>query len=142
MEQQLNHLLADLVVEYHKLQSFHWYVEGSDFFQVHAKLEEEYDIVREAVDQVAEVVLQLGGKPVAGLPEILAEASIEGRKSEFVSSEKVFSVVRADYQVLLDEVLSIRKSADEKGQALVSATMDGYVAWLSKDLWMFAQQSR
>ena len=28
MEKKLNHLLADLVVEYHKLQSFHWYLKG------------------------------------------------------------------------------------------------------------------
>ena len=28
MEKELNKLLADLVVEYHKLQSFHWYLKG------------------------------------------------------------------------------------------------------------------
>ena len=33
MEKLLNKLLADLVTEYHKLQHFHWYVKGGDFFQ-------------------------------------------------------------------------------------------------------------
>lgn len=47
METKLNQLLADFVVEYHKLQTFHWYVKGKDFFTVHAKLEEYYDHVRE-----------------------------------------------------------------------------------------------
>lgn len=28
MEKLLNKLLADLVVEYHKLQSYHWYLKG------------------------------------------------------------------------------------------------------------------
>ena len=32
MEKELNKLLADLVVEYHKLQSFHWYLKGYHFF--------------------------------------------------------------------------------------------------------------
>ena len=51
---KLNHLLANLVVEYHKLQNFHWYIKGSDFFTVHAKLEEYYNDINKAVDEVAE----------------------------------------------------------------------------------------
>ena len=43
MESKLNALLANLTVEYHKLQNQHWYVAGSDFFQAHAQLEELYD---------------------------------------------------------------------------------------------------
>ena len=38
MEKELNKLLADLVVEYHKLQSFHWYLKGYHFFDDHKKL--------------------------------------------------------------------------------------------------------
>lgn len=63
MEKELNKLLADLVVEYHKLQSFHWYLKGYHFFDDHAKLEEYYDSVAEAVDGVAENMLKLELKP-------------------------------------------------------------------------------
>jgi len=59
MEKELNKLLADLVVEYHKLQSFHWYLKGYHFFDDHAKLEEYYDEVAEIVDGVAENMLKL-----------------------------------------------------------------------------------
>ena len=52
MDKQLNKLLADLVVEYHKLQSYHWYIKGKDFFTVHAKLEELYNGVNKAIDEV------------------------------------------------------------------------------------------
>ena len=44
----LNQLLADLTVDYHKLQNAHWYITGKDFFQVHATLEELYDQKRGA----------------------------------------------------------------------------------------------
>ena len=77
MEKQLNQLLSNLVVEYHKLQNFHWYVKGKDFFPVHAKLEELYDYVNEAVDEVAEHLLMIGGKPKASLKEFLEAASIK-----------------------------------------------------------------
>ncbi len=33
---------------------FHWYVKGSQFFTIHAKLEEYYDEIRGAVDEIAE----------------------------------------------------------------------------------------
>ncbi len=69
METKLNQLLADFVVEYHKLQTFHWYVKGKDFFTVHAKLEEYYDHVNENIDEVAEHILMLNMKPLASLQE-------------------------------------------------------------------------
>ena len=56
MNNKLNKLLANLVVEYHKLQNYHWYVKGKDFFQAHAKLEELYNHINGAVDEVADVV--------------------------------------------------------------------------------------
>lgn len=71
MEKQLNQLLANLVVEYHKLQNFHWYIKGKDFFTVHAKLEELYDNINGAVDEVAEYILMIDGSPVASLKDFL-----------------------------------------------------------------------
>lgn len=67
MEKELNALLSDLVVEYHKLQSFHWYLKGSHFFDDHAKLESFYDEIAEAVDAVAEAMLQQKLRPESTL---------------------------------------------------------------------------
>lgn len=142
MEGKLNHLLANLVVEYHKLQNLHWYVEGPDFFQAHAKLEEYYGGINGAIDEVAEAILQLGGKPVASLREVLDLASIEERPDAHVRSAEALEIVRADYQALLDEVVSIKRDADERGAYLVSALMDGYVAEFSKAVWMISQSQR
>ena len=50
MEKKLNLLLADLVVEYHKLQNFHWYVKGKSLFTLHGKLEELYNSVNKSID--------------------------------------------------------------------------------------------
>ena len=83
METKLNQLLADFVVEYHKLQTFHWYVKGKDFFTVHAKLEEYYDHVNENIDEVAEHILMLNMKPLASLQEFLKVSSITEAHGEF-----------------------------------------------------------
>lgn len=140
MESKLNHLLANVTVEYHKLQNLHWYISGSDFFQVHAKLEELYDGLLPIIDDVAETILQLGGKPIASLSEVLSTASIKEREDAPVRSTQVFEIVLADFSALLDEVTAIKISADAENNHLASALMDDYIASLSKTIWMIRQQ--
>ncbi|WP_130812525.1 DNA starvation/stationary phase protection protein [Olsenella sp. Marseille-P4559] len=139
METKLNHLLANITVEYHKLQNLHWYIAGSDFFQVHAKLEELYDSLLPIIDDVAETILQLGGKPIASMSEVLSMASIKERNDAPVRSTEVFQIVLADFSALLDEVTTIKVAADNESNHLVSALMDDYIASLSKAIWMIRQ---
>lgn len=139
MEKQLNHLLANLVVEYHKLQNFHWYVKGKDFFNAHAKLEEYYDYINEAIDEVAENLLMMGGKPLASLKDFLANASIEEAEMKEIKSKEIYKVVLADFRILLEEVKEIKVSADEENNYLISALMDEYIKQFSKSIWMIGQ---
>lgn len=142
MEKKLNHLLANFVVEYHKLQNFHWYVKGKEFFPVHAKLEEYYDGVKEGIDEIAEHILMLGGKPLGSLQSFLAVASIAEGKEEFRSAEDIFRTVEEDFSSLLEEVKAIKKEADEQEEYLISALMDGYIANFTKSLWMIRQMNK
>lgn len=141
MESKLNALLANLTVEYHKLQNQHWFVSGSDFFQAHAQLEELYDGLLPAIDDVAELLLQLGGKPIASLAEVLSAADISERADEPLASADAFASVREDFSRLLEQVSAIKDEADAESNHLVSAKMDEYIASLSKTLWMLRQQA-
>ncbi len=140
MEAKLNHLLANAIVEYHKLQGMHWFVSGQDFFQAHAKLEELYDSILPMVDEVAETILQRSGTPVSTLAEVSALASIQERPSVPLTSAEAFATVSQDFASLLEEVTSVKAAADSESDYLVSAQMDGYIAQLSKTLWMLRQQ--
>ncbi len=124
MEKKLNALLSDLVVEYHKLQSFHWYLKGSHFFDDHAKLESFYDEIAEAVDAVAEAMLQ----------QKLHEA-----ENEEVTSEEAYTQVLADFEYLLKEVIVVKEAAEEEKNYFISALMDDYIASFSKNRWMLRQ---
>lgn len=137
--EKLNVLLADLVVEYHKLQNFHWYVKGPDFFTVHAKLEEFYDEINEAIDEVAEKMLMIGLKPVATLKDFLAITKIEEPKTKYLSSKEVFESVLADFEYLLKNVKDIKVEADEANEYLVSAYADELIENFSKSIWMIKQ---
>lgn len=139
MEKQLNNLLADLVVEYHKLQNFHWYVKGKDFFTVHAKLEELYDGINGAIDEVAENILMIEGSPLASLNEFMQNASIKEAKMEHIKSKDVFKEVLADFSYLLNSVKAIKKQADENEVYIISALMDDYIKEFTKSIWMINQ---
>ena len=139
MENSLNKLLADLVVEYHKLQHFHWYVKGSDFFTAHAKLEEYYDEINEAVDEVAEAMLMSGFKPVSTMKEFLSLTGIQEPSAGYVKSGDVYNAVLADFKYLLDSVKAVKTEAEKAGNDLVANKMDGYIDGFSKSIWMISQ---
>ncbi len=139
MNNLLNNYLADLVVEYHKLQNFHWYVKGKDFFTVHAKLEDLYNAINSAIDEVAENILMIGGEPLASLKDFLANAKIEEAKAEHLKSKDIFKEVQADFEYLLNSSLVIKKAADESNNYIISALMDNYIQNFSKNIWMISQ---
>lgn len=136
---KLNHLLANLVVEYHKLQNFHWYIKGNDFFTVHAKLEDYYNDINKAVDEVAESILMLEGKPLASLKDFAANASIKEAEAQFIKSDIVLAEVEKDYSLLLAEVIEIKKAADAEENFIISAMMDDYIKNFTKAVWMLKQ---
>ena len=139
MEKLLNKLLADFVVEYHKLQHFHWYVKGGDFFTAHAKLEELYDEINEGVDEIAEVMLMNKMKPASTMKEFLKLSSITEPKGGFASSSTVYKAVLADFKHLLDSFKAVNVAADKAGNYLVSTKMDNYIEHFSKAIWMISQ---
>lgn len=136
---KLNHLLANLVVEYHKLQNFHWYIKGSDFFTVHAKLEEYYNDINKVVDEVAESILMLEGKPLASLKDFAANASIKEAEAQFIKSDIILAEVEKDYSLLLAEVIEIKKAADAEENFIISAMMDDHIKNFTKAVWMLKQ---
>ena len=139
MEKLLNKLLADLVVEYHKLQSHHWYLRGYHFYDDHPLLNKFYDQVAEMVDGTAEDMLKLELKPESTMAGFLKISSIKESTNEELDSDAAFRSAYEDYQVLRDDVVAVKKAADEQGDYLTSALMDDYIEAVYKQLWMLRQ---
>ena len=135
----MNNYLADLVVEYHKLQNFHWYVKGKNFFTIHAKLEELYDGINSAIDEVAENILINDGKPLASIQEFLAHAKIKEANTEYIGYRAIFEAVLADFEYLLVSAKTIKKQADAEENYGISSLMDDYVQQFGKNIWMIKQ---
>jgi len=142
MENLLNNLntfLSNLNVFYRKLQNYHWNVRGSDFFTVHAKLEEYYNGINAEIDEVAEHILSLEGEPLGTLRDYLDTAKIAEAKNEKIDSRTIINNLIKDFSMLLQDVKIIKNIADETGEFKTSALMDGFIEDYTKKLWMLKQ---
>lgn len=139
MEKQLNYLLADFAVEYHKLQNYHWYVKGKDFFNVHAKLEEYYNHINDGIDDIAEIILMIGGSPLASMKEFLDNSHIQEAQRQPVESNDIYKEVIVDFEYLFKSVKSIKEDADLHNEYFISSAMDNYIEEFSKAIWMLKQ---
>ena len=135
----MNELLSSLEVFYHKLQSYHWYVKGHAFFTVHAQLESYYDEVSEEIDEVAETLLMIGGAPVSTLKEFLELSKVSDAEGVYIKADDLLPKVRDDYALLEKLAEGVKSTAEEEGNALVSAKMDDLIESFSKAIWMISQ---
>ena len=135
----LNVFLSDLNVFFRKLQNYHWYVEGKNFFLIHEKLEEYYDDVFKQIDEVAEHILMLNYEPLATMKDYLQNATLVEAQNKKVKEEEIFSVIMNDYIQLMKEAKDIKTQADEKQVVETSAFIDNYIADFNKRIWMIRQ---
>jgi starvation-inducible DNA-binding protein len=73
----LNQDLADAYVLYHQLHKHHWNVEGAEHLRLHEFLQEAYEEVELAADEIAERVQTLGGVPHASMATLSEHATVE-----------------------------------------------------------------
>ena len=135
----LNTFLSNLNVFYRKLQNYHWNIKGKDFFVIHSKLEEYYNEVNTEIDEVAEHILTLGGEPLGTLKDYINVSKIVEAENKKVDCTIVFNEVIKDFSTLLQDVVEIKKLADESEEYKTSALMDGFIESYSKKLWMLKQ---
>ncbi|MGL4741086.1 MAG: Dps family protein [Sarcina sp.] len=136
LEKNLNVYLANQGILNIKLHNLHWYVSGEGFFTTHAKFEELYNIMAEGMDEVAEVLLSSGFKPVASMKSFLEVATIAELPEEKIGSRKAIEILKADFEKMLASTKEIIAIADEEGNMPVSDLMHGYLAEYQKSLWM------
>ncbi|NQD67447.1 DNA starvation/stationary phase protection protein [Bacillus haikouensis] len=131
----LNKQLANWNVLYTKLHNYHWYVTGPEFFTLHEKFEEYYNEAGSYIDEVAERILTIKGKPIATLKEYLETATIEESNGQESAVEMVDTLVRDFQQVVADSRKIIEAAEDSQDQP----TADLFIVMktsLEKHIWM------
>ena len=108
--QILNNVLCDEYVLYTKTRNYHWNVIGPQFHDRHEFFQEQYEILDEIIDEVAERTRQLNGKSLGTLQEFVEYSRIKESPGEYPDDMKMISNLLSDHEKIIK---TLRKNADE-----------------------------
>ncbi|HEY8424101.1 MAG TPA: Dps family protein [Clostridia bacterium] len=131
----LNKEVANFAVLYIKLHNYHWYVKGKQFFTLHAKFEELYDAVTGYLDEVAERLLMVGGRPAATMKEYLELATIKEAGGNETTEDMIKTLVK-DFDAIIAELAEGIKAANEAGDDVTADMFTSISGELQKNNWM------
>lgn len=132
---ELNQQVANWTVAFTKLHNFHWYVKGPNFFSLHVKFEELYDEASQYIDDLAERILAIGGKPIGTLKESLNLSIIDEAGKDYTAEEMVGELSRDFSNV----VKQLEKSIEVASNAEDDVTEDLFIGMktnIEKHNWM------
>lgn len=134
--QAVNQQVANWTVLYTKIHNYHWYVKGRHFFTLHVKFEELYNEAGMIIDEFAERILALEGKPVATLKECLEMSTIKEAKGN-EKEEDMVSQLHDDFSKLVDELQQGIEVAEQEEDAATADMLTEVKKSLRKHMWMF-----
>ena len=137
LSQELNVQVATWSVVYTKLHNFHWYVKGHQFFTLHVKFEKLYNEATLHMDEIAERLLALGGKPVATMKEQLELSVVDEATSKETADEMVQTVV-SDYDKIMKSLKKGMELAAEDNDDMTEDLLNAIHQSLEKHSWMLS----
>lgn len=133
----LNAYLADLHVLYIKTRKYHWNVAGPSFKEYHEFFEEQYKALEEMIDQVAERIRTLGGKPLSTMADFIGNTSLAEDQSGEVKTVNMFERLLADHEQITRELRDdVDKCDEELKDAGTADFLTGLMEAHEKMAWM------
>ena len=133
---KLNLYLANQMIDYVKKHNLHWNLKGTQFFTLHAKLEELYEEAGDILDEVAERILALGGNPVSNMKEALEMATIKELGDGPKSADETIRALISDTDYWIKDSKEIADLADKEGDSVTNDMFNGYTKAYQKLAWM------
>lgn len=131
----LNKQISTWSVLYVKLHNFHWYVKGNQFFTLHVKFQELYEESTLHLDDLAERLLALEGKPVATMSEHLELSSVKEATGKETPEQMVDTLI-ADFTTVAGELKEGMDEAQKKGDETTGDMLLAIHKSLEKHIWM------
>lgn len=133
----LQRLLADYSIMYQNVRGFHWNVTGPKFFELHQQFEELYNMLNDKIDEIAERIRVLSGKPNHQFSDYLQISDIN--EFDLVGSTAIDFIdnVVSSLSTLIKiqrELLKIAQSADDEG---TSTLLSENISEQEKLVWMY-----
>lgn len=132
----LNQLLSNQFVMYVKLHRYHWYIQGSHFFQLHDLFEEMYEQFAKQLDETAERILMIEGRPLATMASYIKEATLIEASADN-TEEEMLTQLQFDLNQLITEIrdLGLPLANDNQDEVTIDMLI-GFQQYYEKMQWM------
>ncbi len=100
----LNTILADEFVLYTKTRNYHWNVVGQNFYQLHQFFDVQAIELNKNVDEVAERVRALGGRPISTLSEFVAGTRLSEEPGKLFPAKEMVAKLQADQETIIRSI--------------------------------------
>jgi len=131
----LNSLLANFQIYYQNLRGLHWNIKGKNFFDLHTKFEEFYNDSQIKIDEIAERILTLQGKPLHTFSDYIAHSNVPVGK-DISNDEEAVKLVISSLSELLKMERIILELSDTIGDEGTNAMMSDFISEQEKTIWM------
>jgi starvation-inducible DNA-binding protein len=132
----LNARLADTTVLYQKTRNYHWNIKGPRFQPLHAFFESHYDQLEEAIDEIAERIVQLGGVAAGTLIEFVKLSSIKEEPGVVPSENAMIANLLADHETVIRQLRKDIATTDDLGDVGTNDFLTGLIQDHEKMAWM------
>jgi len=106
----LNDDLSDEYVLLTKTKNYHWNVEDPRFNDLHKFLDEQYQQLSAAVDEIAERVRAVGGRTRATLKEFINSSQIRKDVGSYPNADTMLGNLLSDHETIIK---TLRKNINE-----------------------------
>ncbi|KQL54021.1 general stress protein [Heyndrickxia shackletonii] len=132
----LNQELSNFNIMYVKLHRYHWFVQGRHFYSLHQLFENLYNEMADDLDEIAERILSIGGKPLATMSKYLEETTLVEATADDKENEMISQLIK-DYRQMVDEMKNTGvKLAEEVKDEPTVDLLNELQAKFEKHLWM------
>jgi starvation-inducible DNA-binding protein len=140
---KLSQLLADEFLLYTKTRNAHWNVEGPDFHSMHLFFEEQYGLLDETMDTVAERIRIIGHYAPATLKEYLALTRLTEVRHQKNDSTGFITELLGDHESIIKLLRSdIDRFAADYHDIGTSDFITGLMEQHEKMAWMLRSHLR
>ncbi len=108
----LNKLLANTYSMCLKTQCYHWHCKGSNFFGIHKLLEEHYEELFSAIDEIAEHHLLLGLKAPSNLKDYVQMSDLSVNGNEYTIKESLLDL-KLGHETLIANCMNLKELCDD-----------------------------
>jgi starvation-inducible DNA-binding protein len=134
--EDLNQLLSSYQLHYQNLRALHWNIQGEKFFELHLKYEELYNATLLTIDELAERILTLVGRPLSTFSDYISKSVIKENELIIDGNKGMQYILDAQKALLIVERALLKESSeiDDEG---TNAFISDLIREKEKTNWMF-----